>query len=284
MMENIIIREHWDYERREDGHYFTNDKGYFVLPLDLNNDPKEREYYCYFSFFLKEEYKDVEEDEVEEYVKWFFHFISNGKHRRSNLTYDYKYWSTSEILVKKEGYVSYNFGMGREDMLEVLSDDSTVIETYFKDMIPGETYLSSKSTILGNLDLRHLIFRDFCKEITIYFHLRYKNLDLSLTREPIDKKHKYTLSNIKVIENRDKDNPVVLSELLRLIFQEDESNLTNEVIDTFEKDAPGFKGLIHDLFKEKELSTDLIERLEEEVGLGIVNMDVTVRRIENENL
>lgn len=281
-MKNNFSLEQWGYERRKDGHYFTNDKGYFVIPLDLNNYPKESDEYCYFSFFLKEEYKDVDQDEVEEYVKWFFHFITNGKHRRSYLTYDYKYWSTRENLVKKEGYVSYNFGMLREDMLEVLSDDSTVVETYFENMIPGETFLFPKNMILDNLDLRHLEFRDFCKEITIYIQLRYKNLDLFLARELVDKKHKYTLFNIKIIENRDKDNSVVLSELLSLIFQEDESNLTSEVMDTFEKDTYGFKGLIRDLFKEKELSTDLIERLEEEIGIAIANMDVTLRRIENE--
>lgn len=281
-MDNIIIKEHWEYERREDGHYFTNDRGYFLLPLDLNNYPKESDQYCYFSFLLKEEYKDVDEDEVEEYVKWFFHFISNGKHKRSYLTYDYKYWSTLETLVKKEGYVSYNFCMLRENMIEVLSDDSTVIETYFENRIPGETFLFPKNRILDNLDLRNLEFKEFCKEITVYIQLRYKNLDLFLTRELVDKKHKYTLYKIKIIENRDKDNSVVLSELLRLIFQEDESNLTNEVMDTFEKDTYGFKGLIRDLFKEKELSIDLIERLEEEVGVAIANMDVTLRRIENE--
>lgn len=295
MMENIIIREHWDYERREDGHYFTNDKGYFVLPLDLNNDPKEREYYCYFSFFLKEEYKDVEEDEVEEYVKWFFIYLSKGNLKRSNLTYDYKFYQEGNIRTKKEGYLEYVFAMNREDMIETLSGGFTLVELYLRDMgmdfnYPRKHYntfyLFPKKKLMDKLNLIHYEVSDvYFSNITVYYKLQYNDIGVTITRDLKDNTPVYRLRDLRLNKKKtDKDNSFVLSEILGLIFQEVESNLTDEVFKALENDIYGSKGLIGILFEEKELRTEITDLLEEEIFLLTINMSLsesTKERIKN---
>lgn len=294
-MENIIIREHWDYERREDGHYFTNDKGYFVLPLDLNNDPKEREYYCYFSFFLKEEYKDVEEDEVEEYVKWFFIYLSKGNLKRSNLTYDYKFYKEGNVRTKKEGYLEYVFAMNREDMIETLSGGFTLVELYLRDMgmefnYPRKHYntfyLFPKKKLMDKLNLIHYEVSDVSfSNITVYYKLQYNDIGVTITRDLKDNTPVYRLRDLRLNKKTtDKDNSFVLSEILGLIFQEVESNLTDEVFKALENDIYGFKGLIGILFEEKELRTEITDLLEEEIFLLTINMSLpesTKERIKN---
>lgn len=294
-MENIIIREHWDYERREDGHYFTNDKGYFVLPLDLNNDPKEREYYCYFSFFLKEEYKDVEEDEVEEYVKWFFIYLSKGNLKRSNLTYDYKFYQEGNIRTKKEGYLEYVFAMNREDMIETLSGGFTLVELYLRDMgmdfnYPRKHYntfyLFPKKKLMDKLNLIHYEVSDvYFSNITVYYKLQYNDIGVTITRDLKDNTPVYRLRDLRLNKKKtDKDNSFVLSEILGLIFQEVESNLTDEVFKALENDIYGSKGLIGILFEEKELRTEITDLLEEEIFLLTINMSLsesTKERIKN---
>ena len=294
-MENIIIREHWDYERREDGHYFTNDRGYFVIPLDLNNGPKEREYYCYFSFFLKEEYKDVEEDEVEEYVKWFFIYLSKGNLKRSNLTYDYKFYQEGNVRTKKEGYLGYVFAMNREDMIETLSGGFTLVELYLRDMgidfnYPRKHYntfyLFPKKKLMDKFNLIHYEVSDvYFSNITVYYKLQYNDIGVTITRELKDNTPVYRLRDLRLNKKKtDKDNSFVLSEILGLIFQEVESNLTDEVFKALENDIYGFKGLIGILFEEKELRTEITDLLEEEIFLLTINMSLpesTKERIKN---
>lgn len=282
-MENIIIREHWDYERREDGYYFTNDKGYFVLPLDLNNDPKEREYYCYFSFFLKEEYKDVEEDEVEEYVKWFFHFISNGKHRRSNLTYDYKFYQEGNIRTKKEGYLEYVFTLNREDMIETLSGGFTLVELYLKDMgmdfnYPRKHYntfyLFPKKKLMGKINLNYYEISDvYFSEIRVKFQLQYNDFVITIFRYLKDKTPYYVLNTLKSVkENFTKESLEDLSDVLSIIYGETVTNFDDEIVTVIENDIDKLDSVMRSLYEEKKISSEIADFLEEEIFLIPFNM------------
>lgn len=282
-MENIIIREHWDYERREDGHYFTNDKGYFVLPLDLNNDPKEREYYCYFSFFLKEDYKDVEEDEVEEYVKWFFIYLSKGNLKRSNLTYDYKFYKEGNIRTKKEGYLEYVFAMNREDMIETLSGGFTLVELYLKDMgmdfnYPRKHYntfyLFPKKKLMGKINLNYYEISDvYFSETRVKFQLQYNDFVITIFRYLKDKTPYYVLNTLKSVkENFTKESLEDLSDVLSIIYGETDTNFDDEIVTVIENDIDKLDSVMSSLYEEKKISSEIADFLEEEIFLIPFNM------------
>ena len=282
-MENIIIREHWDYERREDGHYFTNDKGYFVIPLDLNNDPKEREYYCYFSFFLKEDYKDVEEDEVEEYVKWFFIYLSKGNLKRSNLTYDYKFYQEGNIRTKKEGYLEYVFTLNREDMLETLSGGFTLVELYLKDMgmdfnYPRKHYntfyLFPKKKLMDKFNLIHYEVSDvYFSETRVKFQLQYNDFVITIFRYLKDKTPYYVLNTLKSVkENFTKESLEDLSDVLSIIYGETDTNFDDEIVGVLENDIDKLDSVMSSLYEEKIISSEIADFLEEEIFLIPFNM------------
>ena len=282
-MENIIIREHWDYERREDGHYFTNDKGYFVLPLDLNNDPKEREYYCYFSFFLKEDYKDVEEDEVEEYVKWFFIYLSKGNLKKSNLTYDYKFYQEGNVRTKKEGYLEYVFTLNREDMIETLSGGFTLVELYLRDMgmdfnYPRKHYntfyILNKKKLMGKINLNYYEISDvYFSETRVKFQLQYNDFVITIFRYLKDKTPYYVLNTLKSVkENFTKESLEDLSDVLSIIYGETDTNFDDEIVTVIENDIDKLDSVMSSLYEEKKISSEIADFLEEEIFLIPFNM------------
>ena len=286
MMRSIINREHWDYERREDGHYFTNDKGYFVLPLDLNNDPKEREYYCYFSFFLKEEYKDVEQDEVEEYVKWFFIYLSNGNLKRSSLTYDYKFYQEGKFRTKKEGYLEYVFVINKEDMIETLSEGFTLVELYLRDMgidfnYPrrhyNTFYILNKKKLMGKINLNYYEISDvYLAETRVNFQLQYNDFVITIFRYLKDKTPYYVLNSLKSVEeNFTKERLVDLSDVLGIIYGEDETKFDDEIVTLLENDIDKLASVVSSHYEEKKISSEFTDILEEEIFFIPFNMSLS---------